>query len=155
GWRVSDVATLVMAAPGLWITGGWQSPFQLIGVMVIAYYSQFYRGFEAAARCGIVMGLYTLAFWTSGTVSPAGQAMFATVITAELVIAIILQFNARATDRSLAVIRDSATIDALTGARNIHAFRADLAAAISASRRDEESHLHRPALILADIDNFR
>jgi len=91
GWRVADIATLTIALPGMWITGGWESPFQLTGLMVIAYYAQVYRGAEAIARITIVMGLYTIAFWTSGDVSPAGQSLYATIITAELVLAAILQ----------------------------------------------------------------
>jgi diguanylate cyclase (GGDEF)-like protein len=88
-------------------------------------------------------------------VSPAGQSLFATIITAELVVAVLLQVNARAIDTSLALIRDSATHDALTGLRNLHAFRDDLAAATVIAGDEGEAHLNRTALVLADLDHFR
>jgi diguanylate cyclase (GGDEF)-like protein len=155
GWRIADIATLTVALPGMWITGGWESPFQATGLLVIAYYAQVYRGAEAVARITIVVGLYTIAFWTSGDVSPAGQSLYATVVTAELVIAAILQINAQAIDGSLKVIRESATHDALTGLQNLYAFRERLMSTPAVSPLDEEAHLHRPALVIADLDKFR
>lgn len=155
GWRIADIATLTIAAPGLWLTAGSESPFQLAGILVVAYYAQFYRGKAAFWRIATVIGLYSFAFWTSGDVSPAGETLFITVVMAEFVIATILQINSRAIDRSLAMIRESATRDALTGTRNLHAFRGDLAIATADGDTEENSHLNRPALILADLDNFR
>jgi diguanylate cyclase (GGDEF)-like protein len=149
---VADMG-LVLAAPAMWITGGWESPFQVLGVLAVAYYSQFYRGREAIARCAILMGAYSVAFWTSGTVSPAGQTTFATIITAEITIAAVLQVNARATDRSFAAIRDLASRDGLTGVGNLHAFRVDLANAVAGSDRDAARGA--PILVLANLDNFR
>ncbi|MGH2905169.1 MAG: diguanylate cyclase domain-containing protein [Solirubrobacterales bacterium] len=155
-WWTADIATLTIALPGMYLTGGWRSPFQLFGVLVVAYYAQYYRGVEAAIRVGIVIGTYTLAFWTTGKVSPAGESMFATIVTAELVIAAALQMNARAIDRSLGVLRDSATHDALTGLHNLLAFRDDLARVTGSNKPlvgPGENDL--PALILADIDDFK
>ncbi|MGH2959761.1 MAG: diguanylate cyclase domain-containing protein [Solirubrobacterales bacterium] len=145
-------ASVVLAAPGIWVTGGWHSPFQALGVLAIAYVSQFHEGAAAIKRCGILIAGYAVAFWTSGTVSPAGQSLFATIVTAEIVLAAVLQANARETRNSMRTIRDAATHDVLTGAGNLRAFRTHADKAMSALAGPEK---HFPTVVLADIDNFR
>jgi diguanylate cyclase (GGDEF)-like protein len=154
-WHASDIAALLVLAPGLWLTGGWQSPFQITGILVVAFYAQFFRGFQAIARVVEVIALYSLAFWTSGKVSAAGETLFATLVSAEIVIAATLQYNARRIDKAIALIRDSAIHDPLTGAQNLHAFRSDLAAAIERAESSNDPGLRRPALVIADLDDFR
>lgn len=159
--RVSDSATMIIVLPTLWITGGWQSPVQFAIFLPVAFYAQFQRGVRAIWRVAVVIGVYVIAFWASGplgfadpVVSPAGQTLFVTVVTAMIVITLILQSNRRALDSAIRQIRDAATHDALTGAPNIYAFRRDLTEAVIHAAATEGRRL-RPALVLVDVNDFK
>ncbi len=159
--RVSDLATMLIVLPTLWVTGGWQSPVQFAIFLPVAFYVQFQRGVRAIWRVAVVISVYGIAFWSSGplgfadpVVSPAGQTLFATVVTAMVVITLILQFNRRALDRAIRQISDAATHDAMTGAPNIYAFRRDLTeAVIGATATDRQGS--QPALVLVDVNDFK
>ncbi|MBI4896796.1 MAG: GGDEF domain-containing protein [Actinobacteria bacterium] len=159
--RVSDVATMLIVLPTIWITGGWQSPVQFAIFLPVAFYAQIQRGVKAIWRVATVVGAYALGFWTSGplgladpVVSPTGQTLFATVVTATVVITLILQSNRSALDNAIRQIRDAATHDATTGAPNIHAFRRDLTeAVIRAVGTDGRGS--QPALVLVDVNDFK
>lgn len=170
---ISDVCTLLVIVPITWATGGWESPVQPAMIFPIAFYAQFMAGWHAYGRVLIAVSLYAGAFWTSdivgaatGEPGAAARTLFLALLTALALITVILQRNRRATDAAIGTLRDSATYDPLTGAFNVHAFRADLEAMIEAAGY-EPSHTPRgapsdgvgrhstPALIVADVDDFR
>ncbi len=153
--RASDYSTLALVAPAIWTTGGWQSPMQLVTVLLAAFYAQFLRGGAALTRIAAVIALYSIAFWTSGEVSTAGQAYYLVLVSAVLVITGILFVNERSTDAVLETICDSAVHDPLTGLPNLFAFRRQLEAMLASAERDGEKLSHRPLLVIADLDNFR
>lgn len=170
---LSDVMTLLVIAPNIWVTGGWSSPVQAAIIFPVAFYAQFMAGRQAAGRVAAVIVLYSLAFWlsdavgaSSGSPDDFARTLFVTIITALIVITVILQQNRRSTDDAVATISRSATFDPLTGVGNVHAFRADLAAMIKAASYEPQTLPRgvpsgvdaappRPALVIADIDDFR
>lgn len=169
----SDVATLMVIAPNFWVSGGWSSPLQPSMIFPIAFYAQFMAGRQAAARVVAAIVIYASGFWLSEAVgaSPGppdevARTLFVTIITALVVITIILQNNRRNTDEAIATIRHSATFDPLTGVYNVHAFRADLVSTIKSASYEPQDVPRgapvgaaadgpRPALLIADIDDFR
>lgn len=171
--KISDVATLAVLVPGMWLTGGWESPLQIASFFPIVYYAQFARGREAATRIAAVIVLYAVGFWGAEAVgasdsppSDAAETQFAMIVAAQLVIAVLLQYNRRVTDAAIRRIRDSATHDPLTSVLNLRTFRRDLAAALEAAAHvpadapgaapeGVAGHDSLPALLIADIDDFR
>lgn len=158
--RISDAATLATVAPAIWLTGGWQSPIQLVTFFPVAFYAQFMRGGAMVWRVVVVIGSYALAFWTSGPlgladphVGAAGETLFAVMVTAQLMTTLVLQANRRATDKAVGKIRAAATHDPLTGVHNIHALRGDLIEAIIAASRDG-TDAAPPSLLIVDVDDF-
>lgn len=170
---VSDVCTLLVILPVIWTTGGWQSPLQPAMIFPVAFYAQFMAGRHAFGRVAIAVSLYTAGFWLSDAVGAAegqpgaaARTLFLALLTALVLITVILQRNRRATDAAIGTIRASATFDPLTGVLNVHAFRADLEAMIEAAGYEPAEaprgvpssvigHQSLPALIVADVDEFR
>lgn len=159
--RISDWATLTSIAPTIWITGGWESPAQLVTFFPVAFYAQFMRGRKALWRVAVVIVGYAVAFWTSGplgfagaSVDPAAETLFIAIVTAQIVITLILQSNRRATDAAISLIGEAATHDLLTGVLNIHAFRGDLVRAANEAGETAVTN-GKPGLVLVDIDEFR
>lgn len=160
-YRISDLGTLVVIVPLILVTGGWQSPLQLAIFFPVAFYAQFLDGAEATKRVAVVIGLYCVAFWSSvplgfadAHVDRAGHTLFATILTAQIVIALMLNVNRRQTDAAVATIRDAAVRDPLTGVSNLPAFRRQLAEEFGAAPASPEDW-PRPALTIADIDDLR
>ncbi len=160
-YRISDLGTLAVIAPVILVTGGWQSPLQLATFFPVAFYAQFLNGAEATKRVAIVIGLYIVAFWSSvplgfadSHVDRAGHSLFATILTAQIVIALMLQLNRRQTDSAVATIRDAAVRDPLTGVNNLPAFRRCLAEELGVPYAGAQDW-PRPALTIADIDDLR
>lgn len=150
--KLSGIAAILLVLPAILITGGSESPIQVAMIFPVAYYAQYLRGNEAISRIGAIIALYAVGVWADGDVSDANQALFATIVTALIVIAVLLQINAKALDASLEIVRESATHDPLTGIRNVHAFRGDLALAIESGG---QLPVERPGLLIADLDDFR
>ncbi|MBI4896797.1 MAG: GGDEF domain-containing protein [Actinobacteria bacterium] len=160
-YRISDLGTIAVIAPLMMVSGGWQSPLQLAIFFPVAFYAQFLEGVQAVKRVAAVIGLYGFAYWTSGPlgfadahVDRAGHTLFATILTALFVIALMLNVNRRQTDAAVATIRDAAVRDPLTGVNNLPAFRRRLAEDLAAAR-DSADSWPRPALTVADIDDLR
>lgn len=149
-----DASTILYGGMSLLATGGWESPIQLAMLIPVAYYAQYLHGRAAVFRVALIALVYAAAFWGSGDVSAAGESLFATITTALLVLTAVLQFSSRSLVDSLRIVRESATLDPLTRIPNLHAFRSDLADAIERST-PEEVHVRRPALAIADLDDFR
>ncbi len=151
---VIDSSTLLYGGFSLVATGGSESPIQLAALIPAAYYARYLRGRPAIIRIAILIAVYAVAFFGYGGVDPAAESLFATIITAMIVITAIFQFSSGSLVDALRIVRDSATHDPLTRAPNLHAFRDDLSAVIDAST-PSEVHQRRPALVIADIDGFR
>lgn len=151
---LADVSGLGLFALALWITGGWNSPIQFAGVLMIAFWSQFYRNTAALWRVGATIGAYSIAFWTSGDVSVVGQSLFQSIIIVELTVAAILFANGLAIDTALDAVRMAAKRDPLTGISNVYAFRADLEALIASTRKQGDTLSGHPVLVLVDVDDF-
>lgn len=156
----SDVLTLLLIVPNMWGTGGWQSPLQPTVFFPVAFYAQYLSGRHATFRAGAVILLYSFAFWTSdavgaasGAPSEAAHSLFLGIVITMVVITAILQRSRRATDEAIDTIRRSATFDPLTGARNVHAFRTELLSRVRHADRESDGAV--PALLIADIDDFR
>ncbi|MGH2906800.1 MAG: diguanylate cyclase domain-containing protein [Solirubrobacterales bacterium] len=152
--RVSDFATLTMTAPALLITGGWKSPLAVGGLLVVAYYAQFYRGFRAVTRIALALALYSVAYWSAGDPTPAAETQYVMLVTAALIVALLMLANGRRVDASFATIRAAASCDALTGLLNVHAFRRDVSRVASSTHGGAAPSISRPALVIADIDRF-
>lgn len=149
-----DVSTIVFGGLTLLATGGSESPIQLAALLPTAFYARFLRGRDALMHVGALILVYTLTFWGYGGVSDAGASLFATIVTAMIVVTLIMQFSSGSLTDALRIVRESATHDPLTNAPNLYAFRDDLTAAIE-STPAHGAHECRPALVIADIDDFR
>lgn len=149
-----DLSTVLFGGMSLLATGGSESPIQLAALLPTAFYARFLHGRDAFLHVGALVVVYTVTFWGSGDVSPAGESLFATIITAMIVVTGILQFSSGSLIDALRIVRESATHDPLTSAPNLYAFRDDLTAAIDRASA-VNVHQHRPALVIADIDDFR
>ena len=149
-----DVSTILFGGMSLLATGGSESPIQLAALLPTAFYARFLHGRAALLHVGALILVYTVTFWGYGDVSPAGESLFATIVTAMIVVAGIMQFSSGSLVDSLRIVRESATHDPLTNAPNLYAFRDDLTAAIESMPADDV-HERRPALVIADIDDFR
>ena len=170
---VSDVSTLLLIAPIIWTTGGWQTPLMPAMIFPVAFYAQFMAGWHAYGRVLAAVTLFSAAFWLSDFVGAAegmpdapARTLFTALLTAFALITLILQHSRRATDVAIETIRDSATFDPLTGAFNVHAFRADLESMVETVAYEPAAtsrgvpggvrgHRALPALIVADVDDFR
>lgn len=151
---VSDVSTVLYSGLLLIATGYAESPIQLAVLAPVAFYAQYFAVPYARVRIALVTIIWAIAFWAGGDISASEQTLFAVLLTAIIVIATILQLSLRSMDQSMDIVRDSATHDPLTKILNLHAFRDDLQRAIKRSRSDDAGVL-RPALAIADIDEFR
>ncbi|MGB0872899.1 MAG: GGDEF domain-containing protein [Solirubrobacterales bacterium] len=151
---VIDSSTLFYGGFSLIATGGSESPIQLAALIPAAYYARYLRGGAAIIRVATLIGVYAIAFFGYGGVDPAAESLFATIVTAMIVITAIFQFSSGSLVDALRIVRESATHDSLTRAPNLHAFREDLAKVIEAATPGEV-HQRRPALVIADIDGFR
>lgn len=149
-----DASTILYGGMSILATGGSESPIQLAMLIPVAFYAQYLRGREAIVRVALICLVYTAAFWGYGGVSSAGESLYATVMTGMIVLTAVLQFSSGSLATSLEIVRQSATLDPLTRIPNLHAFREDLATAIRRATPDEV-HLHRAALLIADLDDFR
>jgi diguanylate cyclase (GGDEF)-like protein len=148
--RICETAALVLLLPMLLATGGWQSPIQLVMIFPVAFYAQYLRGRHAVSRIGALIAIYAVGVFAGGGVSDVGQAQFLTIVTAMIIISVILQTNGKTLDKSLEIVRESATHDPLTGIKNVHAFRAEIDRAIAAITDHAV-----PVLLIADLDDFR
>lgn len=152
---INDALFLIVILPGLLVAGGWESPLQMALFLTIAFLAQYSKGRAAAIKVGAALVLYTIAIWTTGPVDDSAQTLFVTIVVAGIAIAAILQFNARTTAVDLAVIREAATRDPMTGFPNLHAFRSRLTELVHAAAQGGDSVLRAPALVIADVDDFR
>lgn len=175
---ISDVMTLLLIVPNTWGTGGWQSPIQPAMIFPVAFYVQFMTGRPAVGRVAAAITLYSFAIWTSDLVGVApgppdelAKSLYLTIVIVLVVITVILQRSRHATDDAIATIRRAAIFDPLTGARNVHAFRADLMAMVKQAVQRTQPQAGQmppgsagspvplryavPALLIADIDDFR
>ena len=146
----NDAMFLIVILPALLIAGGWESPLQLPLFLTVAFLAQFSKGRAATAKVGAALTLYSIAIWATGPVDDSAQTLYVTVVVAGIVIAAILQLNARSTAVDLALIRDAATRDPMTGFPNLHAFKSRLTELV-----DIAANARVPAVVIVDIDDFR
>ena len=151
---ILDVATIVSTFFVYRTSGGAESPIQMAMIIPIAFYAQYLGGWQAALRISLVVLSWSIAFWTTAGISEAGEALFATLLAASVVIAALLQTSQRSLAAALEIVRDSATHDPLTKAPNARAFDEDLRRQIAEATRDRVAPA-RPALLIVDVDNFR
>lgn len=151
---VSDISTVAYTGLLLVATGYADSPMQLAVLAPVAFYAQYFAESYARIRIAAVTILFSIFYWAGGDVDASEQTLYAVLLTAIVVIATILQLSLRSMNESLQIVRDSATHDPLTKILNLHAFRDDLRRAIKRAARGEVDG-HRPALAIADIDDFR
>lgn len=143
--RTLDIATLAFALPLTWASGGGASPLLIVLTIPISFYAQNFPARVALPRVGILIAGLSIAFWGFGPHGDVATTHYFTALAAMLVITAVMQYSTRQQEESLALIRDSARVDRLTGLPNVYALRADLDAA-----RD----VH-PGIVVLDLDDFR
>ncbi|MBJ7353724.1 MAG: GGDEF domain-containing protein [Thermoleophilaceae bacterium] len=151
--RAIDLATLCWALPVGWATGGASSPMQIGLLLPVAFYAQTLARGQAFPRIGILLASYAITFWGFGHHGPVEETRFVTIVAGMLLIIAVMQYSGGLQDKSLRVIRESATRDRLTELPNVYALRADLDDALLRHQKDQASPI--PALVVLDLDNFR
>lgn len=149
-----DVSTILFGGLSMLATGGSESPIQLAMMLPVAFYAQYLHGLQAIVRVALICGVYSIGFWAGGDVADSGVTLYVSILSAMLLLTAVLQYSSGSIARSLEIVRQSATLDPLTLAANVHAFQEDLAAAIErAASAGQQSR--RPALVIADLDEFK
>lgn len=151
---VIDVSTILFGGLSMLATGGPDSPIQLAMMLPVAFYAQYLRGFQAIVRVALICGVYSVAFWAGGSVSDSGVTLYVSILAGMLLLTAVLQYSSGSIAKSLEVVRKSATLDPLTLAANVHAFQEDLSASVEKAASAEPQR-QRPALVIADLDEFK
>lgn len=149
-----DVSTILFGGFSMLATGGSDSPIQLAMMIPVAFYAQYLQGRDAFVRVALICIVYSAAFWGSGDVADGGITLYVSILSAMILLTAVLQYSAGSIARSLKTVRQSATLDPLTQAANVHAFREDLAAAIKSAGTTGDMR-RRPALVVSDLDGFK
>lgn len=149
-----DAVTIGGAYLTFALSGGAASPIQISVVIPVAFYAQYLGASEAWPRVALVLVGWSVAFWTTPAITASAHALYAVLIAASMLIAVVLQLSQNSLSRALKIVQDSATHDPLTKALNAHAFEADIAKLVAKATR-EGGHGPRPALLILDIDDFR
>lgn len=151
---ILDVSAILYGGLAILATGESDSPIQVAMLLPVAFYAQFLRGRDAFVRVALICVVYSVTFWAPGDVANGGITLYVSILSAMLMLTAVLQYSSGTIARSLDTVRQSATLDPLTHAANVHALREDLASAIDLANSPDRG-ICRPALVLADLDRFK
>ena len=148
-----DIASILYPFPFIALTGSAESPLLVMTCLPVAFYAQNYRRRDADIRIALILIGFSAGFWIAGNHGPTEVSWYSTCLAAMLVIAGILQYSSGLLTTGLRAIRESATVDGLTGLHNVYALRRDLERALRSYDGRDESQV--PAIVLLDLDDFR
>lgn len=152
--EVGKWATVIVVPAAALITGGAGSPLLPAVVFMTAYAAYFMPERVAAVQISMTLTVFSVAFWASGGVSDIEETRFLNVIVTSLIVAFVLQYDARRIADENAVVVQMALTDPLTGIANRRAFETDLHAVIETHSGATANDL-RPSLIFFDLDDFK
>lgn len=148
-----DIATMIYPFPFIAVTGSAESPLLVMTCLPVAFYAQNYPLRPAAIRIGLILIGFSAGFWLAGNHGPTEVSWYSTSLAAILVIAGVMQYSSGVLTAGLQEIRETATIDKLTGLNNVYALRRDLEHALAQYDGRDESLA--PGVVLLDLDDFR
>lgn len=148
---IGNTLAVAIAVPVIYATGGATTPILPLVYLVVAHAAYADTRRAAALRTAAVLGVVgaTLAF----NASAENFTSVAVVATEVLLIAVLLHYNRRRTERAERQAIELSRTDPLTKLANRRVFERTLAELAEA--RAEQTDLLLGGLILVDVDNFK